>query len=69
MLPPDVTARVSVEAASTFGWSRFVGLEGVAVGLDHFGASAPAETLFHEFGITTDHVVAAVRQSLGRRTA
>ncbi|HET7023577.1 MAG TPA: transketolase [Gemmatimonadales bacterium] len=69
VLPPGVTARVSVEAASTFGWSRFVGLEGVAVGLDHFGASAPAETLFHEFGITTDHVVAAVRQSLGRRTA
>ncbi|MGB7213168.1 MAG: transketolase [Gemmatimonadales bacterium] len=69
VLPPAVTARVSVEAASTFGWSRFIGSYGVAIGLDHFGASAPAETLFHEFGITTDHVVAAVRQSLARRTA
>ncbi|MGH7532968.1 MAG: transketolase, partial [Gemmatimonadales bacterium] len=69
VLPPAVTARVSVEAASTFGWSRFVGFDGVAVGLDHFGASAPAETLFHEFGITTDHVVTAVRQSLARRSA
>ena len=66
VLPPSITARVSVEAASTFGWSRFLGTDGVAIGLDHFGASAPAETLFHEFGITTDRVVDAVRQSLAR---
>jgi transketolase len=61
VLPPAIVARVSVEAASTFGWMQWVGSGGISIGIDHFGASAPAATLFKEFGFTTEHVVQAVR--------
>jgi len=61
VLPPSITARVSVEAASTFGWMQWVGSRGISIGIDHFGASAPATTLFKEFGFTAAHVVQAVR--------
>ena len=61
VLPPAITARVSVEAGSTFGWMQWVGATGISIGINHFGASAPAETLFKEFGITAERVVAAVR--------
>jgi transketolase len=61
VLPAAITARVSIEAASPFGWGRWVGGRGTAIGLDHFGASAPAETLFKEFGLTPERVAAAVR--------
>lgn len=64
VLPPAVTARVSVEAATTFGWERWVGSGGHAVGVDHFGASAPAGVLYKEFGITADAVVEAARTLL-----
>lgn len=57
VFPPEVRARVSVEAATTFGWERWVGSEGVAIGLDHFGASAPYEKLYEHFGITVDRMV------------
>ena len=66
VLPRSVTARVSVEAAATFGWSRWVGDRGIAIGLDHFGASAPANVLFREFGFTADRIVEAVKRLLGR---
>ena len=59
VLPSDVGVRVAVEAGSTFGWARWVGDAGTAVGIDHFGASAPAETLYERFGVTSDAVVAA----------
>ncbi|HTO72774.1 MAG TPA: transketolase [Gemmatimonadales bacterium] len=62
VLPPSVKARVSVEAAATMGWHRFVGDAGIALGLDHFGASAPAERLFREFGLTVEAVVAAAEK-------
>jgi transketolase len=61
VLPPKLTARVSIEAATTFGWERWVGQGGTMIGIDHFGASAPAARLFTEFGFTADHVIAAVR--------
>jgi transketolase len=64
VLPPEVRARIAVEAGSTFGWARWVGDAGAAVGIDHFGASAPAETLYERFGVTTEEVVAATRASL-----
>jgi transketolase len=64
VLPPAVTARVSVEAGTTFGWERWVGARGHAVGVDHFGASAPAELLYDKFGITVDAVVEAARRLL-----
>jgi transketolase len=64
VLPPGALARVAVEAGSTFGWARWLGHAGTAVGIDHFGASAPAETLYERFGVTTESVVAAARASL-----
>jgi transketolase len=69
VLPPSVRARVSVEAASDFGWSRWTTDAGESVSLNHFGASAPGERLFKEFGFTPEHVAAAVRRVLARRSA
>jgi transketolase len=65
VLPPAVTRRVAVEAAHPFGWERYVGRGGAIVGLPHYGASAPAETLAEKFGFTVDHVVEMARQLLG----
>jgi len=65
VLPSAVTARVSVEAGITMGWERWIGAGGSSVGIDHFGASAPAGELFERFGFTADNVVAHVRQALG----
>ena len=62
VLPQAVTARVSIEAGSTFGWDKYVGLKGKAVGLDHFGASAPANILYKEFGLTVDNLVAKSKE-------
>ena len=56
VLPSHIRARVSVEAASPLGWERYVGLDGVAIGLTHFGASAPAGVLYQQFGITSQRV-------------
>ena len=64
VLPTAASARVSVEACVTMGWERWVGSTGRSVGLDHFGASAPWQRLYEEFGITTDAVVAAARAAL-----
>jgi transketolase len=61
VLPPDVRARVSVEAGVSLGWDRWVGPGGAIVGLDHFGASAPAGTIFEKFGFTIDRVTAVAR--------
>jgi transketolase len=66
ILPPNVTARVAVEQASTFGWERYVGTSGHVVGMKTFGASAPLKELQRKFGFDPDHVVAAVKQQLGR---
>ena len=65
VLPPEVTARVAVEAGVSDGWWRFVGPGGRVVGLDRFGLSAPAEKLFEHFGFTVDNVVRVARQVLG----
>lgn len=61
VLPPSITARVSVEAAATFGWMKWTGGAGTNLGIDHFGASAPGDRLFKEFGFTADRVADAVR--------
>jgi transketolase len=61
VLPPEVTARVSVEQASTFGWERYVGPTGARIGMETFGASAPLKELQKRFGFTVDHVVEAAR--------
>ncbi|MSO99910.1 MAG: transketolase [Acetobacteraceae bacterium] len=59
--------RVGIEAAGGFGWERYLGPDGVFIGMTGFGASAPAEALYKHFGITADAVAAAVRQRLGTR--
>ncbi|MDF8264043.1 transketolase [Luteipulveratus flavus] len=64
VLPPAVRARVSVEAATPFGWREIVGDAGRIIGIDHFGASADAKTLFTQFGFTTDAVVQAAQESI-----
>lgn len=61
VLPPDVRARVAVEAGLRLGWERYVGLDGVTIGMDGFGASAPAGVLFEKFGITVRAVADAAR--------
>jgi transketolase len=66
VLPPSLKKRLAVEAGATFGWERWVGGEGDVIGLDHFGASAPAKTLLKEFGFTAEHVVERARRLLGR---
>ncbi|MBL5973416.1 MAG: transketolase [Candidatus Leucobacter sulfamidivorax] len=64
VLPAAVTARVSVEAGLALGWRELIGDRGRSVSIEHFGASADYETLFREFGITTDAVVSAAHESL-----
>src|ERR1700735_1776785 len=64
VLPAAVTARVSVEMASTFGWERYVGLKGRKVGMHRFGASAPLKDLLKYFGFTVDTVVAEARAAI-----
>jgi transketolase len=64
VLPPRVRARVSVEAAVAQGWREIVGDAGRCVSLEHFGASADYKTLFREFGITPEAVVAAAKESI-----
>ena len=65
VLPPTVTARVSVEQAGTLGWSRYVGPGGICLGMKTFGASAPLQQLQQKFGFTAERVAAAARQVLG----
>lgn len=56
VLPPEITARVAVEAGLTLGWERYTGANGAVVGIDHFGASAPGGVLMEKFGITAENV-------------
>lgn len=61
VLPAAVTARVSIEAGSTLGWEKYVGPKGKAIGIDRFGASAPAGKIYKEFGITPENVIAVAK--------
>lgn len=64
VLPANITARVTVEAGLALSWHRYLGTRGRAVSIEHFGASADANTLFEKFGMTTDAVVKAARSSI-----
>jgi transketolase len=66
VLSPEVTARVAVEMASTFGWSKYAGAKGRIIGMKTFGASAPLKDLQKKFGFTTDAVLQAARELLGK---
>jgi transketolase len=67
VLPSSVTARVSVEMASTMGWGRYVGLKGRMVGMHRFGASAPLKDLLKFFGFTVEKVVEEARKALAEQ--
>ncbi|HSY95867.1 MAG TPA: transketolase C-terminal domain-containing protein, partial [Steroidobacteraceae bacterium] len=64
VLPPSITRRVAVEAGVTAQWWHYVGLQGAIVGIDHFGASAPAKDVFKAYGFTAEHVVEAIEKVL-----
>jgi len=66
VLPPDITARVAVEMASTFGWAQYAGGKGRIIGMRTFGASAPLKDLQKKFGFTSDAVAQAARELLGK---
>ena len=61
---PDSTLKVSIEAGTTFGWERYVGTDGLTIGIDRFGASAPAGDLFAKFGLTADAIVPQIMNKL-----
>src|SRR5256885_10504185 len=66
VFPASVTARVSIEMAATFGWERYVGLKGKAIGMHTFGASAPLKDVLKKFGFLTETIVAAAKEVLGK---
>lgn len=66
VLPPAVAARVAVEAGLRMGWDKYIGTQGRFIGMNSFGASAPAGTLYKHFGITVDRIVAEARAAAGR---
>jgi transketolase len=67
VLPPEVTVRIAIEQASTFGWERYVGGTGRVIGMETFGASAPLKELQKEFGFTVEHVVGVAKQLIGAK--
>ena len=69
VLPSSIRERVSIEAAAPWGWERYVGLDGLAIGVPHFGASAPAEVLYEQFGLTAQHVVEEAERLLKRKVS
>ena len=68
VLPPEVKARVSIEASSPMGWERYVGPDGFAIGIPHFGASAPAEVIYEKLGLTPQRVADEAAALLGARS-
>jgi len=67
VLPPSIRTRLSIEAGTTLGWQRYTGLEGASIGLDRFGASAPAKVLAEKFGFTGEAIAARAKELLGVR--
>ena len=68
ILPPTLGARVSIEAATTLGWERYIGSEGIAIGLDRFGVSAPGKVIYEHFGLSAQHMAdEAIRLLQGRK--
>jgi len=69
VLPPEVRARVAIEAGSAQGWHRYVGLDGEVVGVEGFGASAPYKILMEKYGFTVDNVVEKAKRVFARAGA
>jgi transketolase len=68
VLPPQCTARMSIEAGATFGWSQYIGERGYAFGIDHFGQSAPAAEIAKAFGFTADNIAAVALEKFALAT-
>jgi transketolase len=66
VLPPGVTARIAIEAGVTTGWQKWVGSHGIVMGIDHFGASAPYQQIYQQFGLTPEHMVQQALALLGQ---
>ena len=66
VLPPSITARIAIEAGVTSGWQKWVGAQGVIMGIDRFGASAPYQQIYQHLGLTPDHITAQALALLGR---
>ena len=64
VLPPGLRARISIEAAVTMGWERYVGMEGIAIGIDRFGVSAPGGVIYEQFGLTAQRMADEARRLL-----
>jgi len=67
VLPPDIKPRISIEAGSTHGWHKYVGLEGATIGIDHFGDSAAGEVLFRKFGFTSENILNRAKTLLAKK--
>jgi len=66
VLPNAIRARVAIEAGSPLGWREWVGLDGVVIGLERYGASAPYEVVYEQLGITSKAVIESVHALLGK---
>ncbi len=64
VLPPSVETRLAVEAGATSGWYKYIGLKGDVIGIDRFGASAPAKLLFEKFGFTPENIASRAKRLL-----
>jgi len=67
VIPPNVKARVGIEAGIELGWHKYIGDKGVFIGMSRFGASAPAKTCFEKFGITADNVIKAAKKTMNSK--
>jgi len=68
VLPAEVPLRISVEAGTTLGWEHYTGLQGLSLGVNHFGLSAPGEQVYREFGLTPEKIVeTALKLLMGGR--
>ena len=64
ILPPKTIKRISIEAGSTLGWSKYVGLDGISIGIDEFGASAPGNKVLFEFGFHSKYIISKIMEIL-----
>ena len=64
MIPPETKARVGIEAGVELGWNKWLGDNGIFIGMSSFGSSAPAKVCFEKFGITVDNVIEAAKKSM-----
>ena len=66
VLPPDISARVSVEEGAVIGWDRYVGIDGAKIGMHTFGSSAPIEDLLTKFGFTSEKILATAKDQIAK---